>query len=69
MRLRTKFIAPKLNQKLTRTKLLNLWIFLDLKYYRPFLEYHSRKVKFRRFTCIKIGNERFKAKNCDYFFI
>ena len=25
--------------------------------------------KFRRFTCIKIGNERFAAENCNYFSI
>ena len=33
------------------------------------MKYHARKVKFRRFTCIKIGNERFTAENCDYFSI
>ena len=26
-------------------------------------------VKFRRLTCIKIGNKRFAVKNCNYFFI
>ena len=55
--------------QITRTNLLNLWVFLDLKNYQPFLKYHARKVNFRRFTCIKIGNERFAAENCDYFSI
>ena len=54
---------------MTRTNLLNLWIFFDFKNYQPVLKYHARKVKFRRFACTKIGNERFAAKNCDYFFI
>ena len=59
----------KFYAQITRTKLLNLWIFLDFKNYQLFSKYHTRKVKFRRFTCIKIGNERFAAKNCDYFSI
>ena len=29
---------------------------------------YARKVKFRRFTCIKMGNERFAPENSDYFF-
>ena len=37
--------------------------------FQPFLKYHARKIKFRRFTCIKIGNERFAPENCDYFSI
>ena len=41
----------------------------DFRNYQPFSKYHARKVKFLRFTCIKIGNERFAAKNCDYFLI
>ena len=34
-----------------------------------FQKNHARKVKFRRFACIKIGNERFAAENCNHFFI
>ena len=49
--------------------LLNLWIFFDFKIYQLFLKYHARKVSFRGFTCIKIGDERFVAENCDYFSI
>ena len=48
---------------------MNQWIFFDFKNYQRFSKYHARKVKFRRFTCNKIGNERFAAKNCGYFFI
>ena len=59
----------KFYAQITRTDLLNLWIFFDFKNYQPFLQYHTRKVKFRRFTCIQIGNERFAAKNCDNYFI
>ena len=59
----------KFSAQMTRTNLLNLWIFFDFKNYQPVLKYHARKVKFRRFACTKIGNERFAAKNCDYFFI
>ena len=59
----------KFYAQITRTDLLNLWIFFDLKNYQPFSQFYTRKVKFRRFTCIKIGNERFAAKNCDNFFI
>ena len=59
----------KFYAQITRTNPLNLWIFFDFKNYQPFLKYHARKVKIRRFTCIKIGNERFAAENCDYFFI
>ena len=33
--------------------------------YQLFSKYHARKVKFRRFTCIKIEKERFAAKNVD----
>ena len=43
-------------------------VILDFKNYQPFSKYHARKVKFRPLTCIKIGNERFTANNCDYFF-
>ena len=48
---------------------MNQWIIFDFKNYQPFSKYHARKVKFRRFTFIKKGNERFAAKNCSYFFI
>ena len=48
---------------------MNQWIFFDFKNYQPFSKYHARKVKFRRFTCIKIGNEHLAAKNCGYFII
>ena len=41
---------------------------IDFKNYQPFSQYHARKVKFRRFTCNKIGNEGFAAKNCDKIF-
>ena len=58
----------KFSAQLTRTNLLNQWIFFDFKNYQPFLKYQSRKVKFRRFTSIEIGNERFAAENCVYFF-
>ena len=57
----------KLYAQITRTKLLNLLIFLDFKNYQPFSKYHTRKVKFRRFTCIRIGNERFAAKTAIIF--
>ena len=59
----------KFYAQITRKNLLNLWVFLDFKNYQPFLKYHARKVKFRRFTCLKTGNERFAAENCDYFSI
>ena len=42
--------------------------FFDFKNYQPFLKYHARKVKFRRFTCIEIGKERFAVKYCYHFF-
>ena len=49
-------LFDKFYAQLTLTNLLNLWIYFDFKNYQPFSKYHARKVKFRRFTCIKIGN-------------
>ena len=54
--------------QITRTNLLNLWIFFELKNYQPFSKYHVRKLKFHRFPCIKIGNGRFAAKKLRLFF-
>ena len=58
----------KFYAQITRTNLLILWIFFDFKNYQPFSKHHARKVKFRRFACIKIRNERFAAKKLQLFF-
>ena len=45
-------------------------MYFDFKNNQPFLKNSARKVKFRQFTWIKVGNERFAVKKmCDYFFI
>ena len=58
----------KFYAQITPTKLLNLWMFLGFKNCQPLSKYHTQKVKFRRFSCTKIGNERFEAKKTAIIF-
>ena len=44
-------------------------MYFDFENNQPFLKTQTRGVNLRRFTCIKIGNERFEVKICDHFFI
>ena len=43
-------------------------MYFDFKNNQPFLKNQARKVKVRRFTCIKIGNERFAVKKSVVIF-
>ena len=61
------FIGMFYAQLMTKN-LLNSWIYVDFKNNYPFSKNRARKVKFRRFTCIKIGNERFAVKKGEIVF-
>ena len=56
-----------LTSQLIPTTLLNSWMFFDFRNYQLFSKNHARKVKFRQFTCSRIGNERFAEKKCNCF--
>ena len=48
--------------QLITANLLNPWMSFDFENIQPFSKNQARKIKFRQFTCIKIGNARLAEK-------
>ena len=49
------------------TTQLNPWMYFDFKNNQLILKNQAQNVKFCRFTCIQIGNERFAVKKRNYY--